>query len=117
MLSEMIQGLTGSATQCTSTENSEGSPQKERRIVVFVERVTTTTRTDLPAGLPGRRTTLYLSVVTGDQLDVSELHWVEILFYIWSQVLSCVNLTKKLNFLGCLIVPYHLLVHVTWDVS
>ena len=38
--------------------------------MVFVERVTTTTRTDLPAGLPGRRTTLYLSVVTGDQLYV-----------------------------------------------
>ncbi|KAG2263930.1 hypothetical protein Bca52824_071009, partial [Brassica carinata] len=29
-----ILGLTGSATQCTSTENSEGSPQRERRIVV-----------------------------------------------------------------------------------
>ncbi|CAH8337798.1 unnamed protein product [Eruca vesicaria subsp. sativa] len=62
MPSEMIRESTGSATQCTSTENSEGSPQKERRIAVFVERAT---RTDLPAGLPGR-TILYLS---------AELHW------------------------------------------
>ncbi|CAN7110153.1 unnamed protein product [Brassica rapa subsp. narinosa] len=44
MPSEMIQGSSGSATQCTSTESSEGSPQRERRIVVFVERVTTTSQ-------------------------------------------------------------------------
>ncbi|KAH0902583.1 hypothetical protein HID58_042086, partial [Brassica napus] len=65
MPSEMIQGSSGSATQCTSTENSEGSPQRERRIVVFVERVTTTTRTDLPASLPGGETTPSPYVVTG----------------------------------------------------
>jgi len=74
----MIQGSTGSATLCTSTENSEVSPPKERRIVVFVERVTTTTRTDLPAGQPGRRTTVSLSVVTGDQFYV--LFFLELVY-------------------------------------
>lgn len=41
--------------------------------MVFVERVTTTIRTVLPAGLPGRKTTPYLSVVTDDQFCFSQV--------------------------------------------
>ena len=95
MPSEMIRGSTGSATQCTSTENWEGSPRRERRIVVFVERVTETTRTDLPAGLPGRRTTPSLSVVTGDLL----LCYV---FLLECYIFSCVDLCVRFQNFICM---------------
>ena len=59
-------GSTGSAIQCTSTENFVALPLLERNSEVFAERVTAITKLGLLVVQPGRGTRQSLCAVTDD---------------------------------------------------
>lgn len=91
--SEMIQGSTGSVILSTSTESSEVLPLQAKNTEDYVERGTETTRIGLPAGPPGRGTTLSPSV------KYVKIAWV-------CSVLSCFIFLVRVDFyefdiLGC----------------